>query len=86
MDIGFADLLVKENAETEFKYLDDKKELLLKASKSISMHIVFDPDIIFRVSRNDTFEVIVDDSSVVTFNFKQASFETQTKSKSRARK
>lgn len=37
MDIGFADLLVKENAETEFKYLDDKKELLLKASKSISM-------------------------------------------------
>ena len=48
--------------------------------------IVFDPDIIFRVSQNDTFEVIIDDSSIVTFNFKQASFAPQAKSKSRARK
>lgn len=37
--------------------------------------IVFDPDIVFRVSRGDTFEVIVDEESVVTFNFAGAVFE-----------
>lgn len=29
--------------------------------------ITFDPDIIFRVTKDDTFEVLVDDSSVVKF-------------------
>ena len=37
--------------------------------------IVFDPDIVFRVSKDDTFEVIVDEESVVTFNFTGAVFE-----------
>ena len=37
--------------------------------------ISFDPDIVFRVSRGDTFEVIVDEESVVTFNFAGAVFE-----------
>lgn len=37
--------------------------------------IAFDPDIVFRVSRGDTFEVIVDEESVVTFNFAGAVFE-----------
>ena len=37
--------------------------------------IAFDPDIVFRVSKNDTFEVIVDEESVVTFNFAGAVFE-----------
>lgn len=37
--------------------------------------IPFDPDIVFRVSKDDTFEVIVDEESVVTFNFDGAVFE-----------
>ena len=37
--------------------------------------ITFDPDIIFRVTKDDTFEVLVDDSSVVKFNFAGATFE-----------
>lgn len=37
--------------------------------------IAFDPDIIFRVTQGDTFEVLVDGSSVVKFNFEQATFE-----------
>ena len=38
--------------------------------------ITFDPDIIFRVTKDDTFEVLVDDSSVVKFNFAGATFES----------
>ena len=38
--------------------------------------IKFDPDIIFRVTKDDTFEVLVDDSSVVKFNFAGATFES----------
>lgn len=37
--------------------------------------IAFDPDIIFRVTQGDTFEVLVDGSSVVKFNFERATFE-----------
>ena len=37
--------------------------------------IAFDPDIIFRVTKDDTFEVLVDNSSVVKFNFAGATFE-----------
>ena len=39
--------------------------------------IAFDPDIIFRVTKDDTFEVLVDDSSVVKFNFAGATFESK---------
>lgn len=38
--------------------------------------ITFDPDIIFQVTKDDTFEVLVDDSSVVKFNFAGATFES----------
>lgn len=44
--------------------------------------IAFDPDIVFRVTQGDTFEVLVDDASVITFTFSRATFEPQ----SRARK
>ena len=37
--------------------------------------IAFDPDIIFRVTKNDTFEVLIDEQSIVTFNFTEATFE-----------
>lgn len=49
--------------------------------------IPFDADIIFRVTSTDTFEVLVDDVSVVTFNFAKATFNPATKArKSRAKK
>ena len=37
--------------------------------------IAFDPDIIFRVTKNDTCEVLIDEKSIVTFNFTKATFE-----------
>ena len=40
--------------------------------------IPFDPDIIFRVTKDDTFEVLVDDVSVVTFRFERATFREET--------
>ena len=48
--------------------------------------IAFDPDIAFRVTKNDTFEVLVDDASVVTFKFSGVTFEPQAKAKTRSRK
>lgn len=49
-------------------------------------NIDFDPDIIFRVTGNDVFEVLVDNKSVVTFNYKEATFDPQPVVKSRAKK
>lgn len=40
-------------------------------------NIPFDADIIFRVVKGDTFEVLVDDKSVVKFTFAGAKFEAQ---------
>ena len=48
--------------------------------------IPFDPDIIFRVAKDDTFEVLVDDASVVKFTFSGAVFEPQAQAKTRAKK
>ena len=48
--------------------------------------IPFDPDIVFRVTKGDTFEVLVDNASVVTFTFSGATFEPQAKAKTRSRK
>lgn len=48
--------------------------------------IPFDPDIVFRVTKDDTFEVLVDDASVVKFTFNEATFEPQAKAKARSRK
>ena len=46
-----------------------------KNGSPTKQNIAFDPDIIFRVTKNDTFEVLVDNQSVVTFNFSGATFE-----------
>lgn len=35
----------------------------------------FDPEIILRVSKNDEFEILVDDVSVINFNFSNAIFQ-----------
>ena len=48
--------------------------------------IPFDPDIVFRVTKDDTFEVLVDDQSVVTFNYKGATFEPQAKTRAKVKK
>ena len=48
--------------------------------------IPFDPDIVFRVTKDDTFEVLVDDQSVVTFNYKGATFEPQAKMRAKVKK
>ena len=39
--------------------------------------IGFDKDIVFRVSKGDTFEVLVDGKHIVTFNFRNARFKTE---------
>ena len=49
-------------------------------------NIPFDADIVFRVSKDDTFEVLVDDSSVVKFTFTGATFEPQGKAKVRSKR
>lgn len=49
-------------------------------------NINFDPDIIFRVTQSDTFEVLVDGSSVVAFTFTGATFEPQVQSRARTKK
>ena len=48
-------------------------------------NIPFDADIVFWVAKDDTFEVLVDDSSVVKFTFTGATFEPQAKTKARAK-
>ncbi len=42
-------------------------------------NIPFDADIVFRVTKDDTFEVLVDNQSVVKFSYKDATFEPQAK-------
>ncbi|UQA25724.1 hypothetical protein [Flavonifractor phage Chenonceau] len=49
-------------------------------------NIPFDADIVFRVSKDDTFEVLVDDSSVVKFTFAGATFQPQGKAKVRSKR
>ncbi len=49
--------------------------------------IPFDPEIVFRVTAGDTFEVLVDDAPIVTFGFAEATFEPAAKAKrARSRK
>lgn len=48
-------------------------------------NIPFDADIVFRVAKDDTFEILVDDSSVVKFTFTGATFEPQAKTKARGK-
>ena len=49
-------------------------------------NIPFDADIVFRVSKDDTFEVLVDGSSVVKFTFTGATFEPQGTAKVRSKR
>ena len=48
--------------------------------------INWEADNVFRVTKDDTFEVLVDDSSVVKFSFTGATFEPQAKTKARLKK
>ena len=57
-----------------------------KNGSPTKQNIPFDADIVFRVTQSDTFEVLVDDSSVVKFIFTGAIFEPQVKTKARAKK
>ncbi len=57
-----------------------------KNGSPTKQNIPFDADIVFRVTQSDTFEVLVDDSSVVKFTFTGAIFEPQVKTKARAKK
>ena len=45
--------------------------------------IPFDAEVVFRVSANDTFEVLVGAESIVTFNFRKANFVPAARSKAR---
>lgn len=58
----------------------------LKNGVPVKEEIPFDPDVIFRVTQEDTFEVRVDGARVVTFTFRGASFAPQPGSRSRAKK
>lgn len=57
-----------------------------KNGSPTKQNITFDADIIFRVTKDDTFEVLVDDSSVVKFSFTGATFEPQAKTKAHLKK
>ena len=46
-----------------------------KNGSETKQSIPWEADNVFRVTKGDTFEVLVDDESVVTFNFAQATFE-----------
>lgn len=39
--------------------------------------INFDKDIVFRVTKGDIFEILVDGKHIVTFNFRNARFKTE---------
>lgn len=47
-----------------------------KNGVSVKEKIPWESDNVFRITKSDTFEVLVDDSSVVTFTFNQAVFAT----------
>ena len=42
-------------------------------------------DIVFRISKDDVFEVLIDDVSAVTFSFSGATFEPQAAKAAKAR-
>lgn len=56
-----------------------------KNGSPTKQNIAFDPDVVFRVTKNDSFEVLVDDASVVKFTFTGATFEPQSRMKIRAK-
>ena len=46
-----------------------------KNGEEVKKNIAWEADNVFRVTASDTFEVLVDDASVVTFNFSKAIFQ-----------
>lgn len=56
-----------------------------KNGAPIKQDIPFDPDIVFRISKDDVFEVLIDDVSAVTFSFSGATFEPQAAKAAKAR-
>ena len=46
-----------------------------KNGEETKKDIAWEADNVFRITKTDTFEVIVDDVSVVTFNFEKATFQ-----------
>lgn len=56
-----------------------------KNGSPTKQNIAFDPDIVFRVTKTDSFEVLVDDASAVKFTFTGATFEPQSRMKIRAK-
>ena len=52
-----------------------EKMTFKKNGVTVKDEIGWEEDNVFRVTSTDTFEVIVDGTSVVTFNFKKAQFE-----------
>ena len=67
------------------------EKMTFKKNGEISKQdLAFDPDILFRVDSDTTFEVLVDGQSIVTFRFDAANFEPAVKmtsaSKTKTRK
>lgn len=59
-----------------FKLTKTGTNMTFKKNKAESKKdIPWEADNVFRVTKDDTFEVIVDGNSVVTFNFKNAIFQ-----------
>jgi hypothetical protein len=54
-----------------------EKMTFKKNGKATKTDIAFEANNVFRVTSSDKFEVIVDGSSVVTFTFKNALFESK---------
>ena len=54
-----------------------EKMTFKKNGKATKTDIAFEADNVFRVTSSDKFEVIVDGSSVVTFTFENALFESK---------
>ena len=46
-----------------------------KNGEETKKDIAWEADNVFRITKTDTFEVIVDGASVVTFNFEKATFQ-----------
>lgn len=57
-------------------------QMTIKKNGNITKeNIPFDADIVFRVAKNDTFEVLVDNASVVRFTFTDAMFDPQAETR-----
>lgn len=77
-----SDSVEQEGYYFPFKLTQQGKKMTLKKNGSAAPEktdMQFDPEIILRISKDDTFEIIVDEKSVVTFSFIKADFEERTR-------